>query len=215
MTGPSCLAVIASPLATQWGAVESVPASAISFEKLVQAELREAHPFVVRILELADRFVHLGVKYRRLRSARRLSRRDLARPLSRLSCSEFVWVLCSLAGLDMGEHPISSRRLAFGDCAYPRALCRVTDGSIRPGDLLVYEYPAEERAGPRRTPGKIGHVVIVVSVEERIVVGSHGRESTPRGERRGPGYRRLPAGWGHWSEGRTLKAKYRVAGNGA
>ena len=57
---------------------------------------------------------------------------------------------------------------------------------------------------------QVGHVVIMVSAKEQIVVGSHGRESTPEGARRGAGYRRLLDGREHWSQGRVLRATYRI-----
>jgi hypothetical protein len=55
-----------------------------------------------------------------------------------------------------------------------------------------------------------GHAVIVVSAERKIVVGSHGAESTPRGAPLGVGYRQLLHDWNAWTAGRTLKAVYRL-----
>ena len=117
-----------------------------------------------------------------------------------------------MAGFEMADHPMTSKMLAFADQVYPQAWLRVTDGSIKPGDILVYTHSREELARQKQAFGKseVGHVVVVVSVERRIVVGSHGRESTPDGVRPGAGYRRLLRGWEHWTKGRTLQAIYRM-----
>jgi len=211
------LAAIASALAfssavVPSATVEAVAPSEVSLQQLSETELKDADPTVIRVLQLADQFVAQGVKYRRLKALRRLSRSDLSVPPRRLSCSEFVWYLFSVAGLDMGEHPISSKRLAFRDNVYPLAFTKVTDGTVRPGDVLVYANSADELARQKQTLGvsQVGHVVIMVSAKEQIVVGSHGRESTPEGARRGAGYRRLLDGREHWSQGRVLRATYRI-----
>lgn len=52
---------------------------------------------------------------------------------------------------------------------------------------------------------------MVVSVNQKIVIGSHGDESTPLGAPTGVGYRRLLTDWNQWTAGRTLKAIYRLS----
>jgi hypothetical protein len=208
----SCLTAVAPLATTVHAAVENVAPSAVSLETLGGTELKDASPEVVRLLALADDIVQQGVKYRRLKSARQLSPEKLGRPLRRLSCSEFVWSLFSLAGFDMGDHPVSSRRLAFAADPYPRVLAKVTDGSLIPGDVLVYGHPADALAGQKVTPGtgEVNHVVVVVSAKQAIVVGSHGRESTAEGGALGAGYRHLVGGFGEWSHGRVLMGTFRL-----
>jgi hypothetical protein len=209
----SCLTAIVSVSTVAGAAVEGVDPSAVSLDALRETELKDASPAVIRILETADRLVRQGVRYRRLKSARRLSLDTLSASRRSLSCSEFVWSVFSLARLDMGAHPVSSKRLAFTDDPYPGILIRVTDGSIRPGDLLVYAHPAADLAarGQAGGFGEISHVVVVVSARQGIVVGSHGRESSGQGEALGAGYRRLVGGWNEWLHGRALTATYRLA----
>ncbi len=195
------------------GVIEEVAPSEISLDALKEAEFKGIDPLPVRILELADELVRQRVRYRRYRTSRRLSREDLTVLKPRLSCSEFIWYLFSRAGLNMGDHPVISKRMAFKEGIYSDALVKITDGTIRPGDILAYANSPEELEAQKKKfgRGQVGHVVIVVSVDRRIVVGSHGRESTPPGGKMGAGYRRLLRGWEHWTNGRTLRATYRLS----
>ncbi len=54
-----------------------------------------------------------------------------------------------------------------------------------------------------------GHAVLVVSVQKKIVIGSHGFEFTPGGTSTGVGYRGILGSWQNWTAGRTLQAIYR------
>lgn len=211
----SCLTAASVGPGVATAAVETVPAAAVQFPSLVDTELRDADPAVLRVLELADHLARQGVRYRRLKSRRRLSAEKLSMTPKRLSCSEFVWALFSLAEHDMGPRPVSSRRLALEADPYPGALVRVTDGTILPGDVLAYADPATTMATPssERAAAVVSHVVIVVSARQRIVVGSHGHESTEDGETPGVGFRRLDD-WRHWSHGRVLMATFRLRPGG-
>lgn len=193
--------------------IASLAPSEVSLSDIQKKEFEGANPFVIRLLEQADDLVRRGIGYRPYRASRPLSRKDLTPLKRRLSCSEFVWCLFSLAGFDMGEHPVKSKKMAFKENVYPQTLIKVTDGSIFPGDILVYAHPREELKRQRNLFGKseVGHVVIVVSADRKIVVGSHGRESTPHGGETGTGYRKLLQSWTHWTNGRTLQATYRLS----
>lgn len=200
-------------LETERNIIANLAPSEVCLSDIQTKELQKANPFVIRLLEQADDLVRRGIGYRPYRASRPLSRKDLAPLKRRLSCSEFVWCLFSLAGFDMGEHPVKSKKMAFKENVYPQTLIKVTDESILPGDILVYAHPREELKRQRDLFGKseVGHVVIVVSADQKIVVGSHGRESTPRGGETGTGYRKLLQGWAHWTNERTLQATYRLS----
>lgn len=192
--------------------IEEVACSKISLEEMKETELKGADPSLMRLFDLTDGLVHRGIRYRRYKSSRQLSSNDLTIFKPRLSCSEFVWYVFSLAGFRMGERPIKSKKMAFENNIYPEALSKVTDESVRPGDLLVYANSKEESKKQKELFGKslVGHVVIVLSVEQKIVIGSHGRESTPEGGATGAGYRRLLQGWEHWTHERMLRTTYRI-----
>jgi hypothetical protein len=44
-----------------------------------------------------------------------------------------------------------------------------------------------------------------------LVVGSHGKESTPESAPTGVGYRVMEDGFGEWTLGRKLRAVYRIS----
>lgn len=178
----------------------------------IETEIKKLPWDLLCLLDLADQLVRRGTRYRRYRRDRTLSLKNLARTKRRLSCSEFIWYLLSLAGLNVGEHPLSSKRMAFRRVVYPEALEKVSGLDIRIGDILVYAHSREVLKSQRELFGKseVGHVVMVVSTQPKIVVGSHGLESTPEGEPTGAGYRRLLCGWRQWTKQRPLQAVYRV-----
>lgn len=186
--------------------------SSIPVVKILQHEARKASPAVVRIIETADDLVRRGVRYRFDDKSHALSRRQIGIFQPELSCSEFAWYVISRSGLDLGNKHLQTRDLAFRDGMYSAAMQRVTDGSIKPGDLLIYDHPLAELQREQKLTGKCpsGHAVIVVSAEEKIVVGSHFFKSTPSGAPTGAGYRKLLNGWNHWTDNRTLRAVYRV-----
>ena len=191
--------------------VDFVAPDGISLAKLRQTELQGANQAVLDILAKADELVRRGVRYRPSKLVDGLDREDLPQFQPKLSCSEFVWYVLSLTGLDLGGRHLETRKLAYQEQVYPKALERVVDGSIKPGDMLVY-VPPPDKLGQKTRSGKTptGHVVIVVSVSEKIVVGSHYRTSTPRPAPTGAGYRRLLKGWDQWTADRKLQAIYRV-----
>jgi len=180
--------------------------------RILQHEARKASPTVVKIIETADNLVRRGVRYRFDDKYHALSRRQIGIFQPELSCSEFAWYVMSCAGLDLGNKHLQTRDLAYRDGMYSSAMERVTDGSIKPGDLLVYDHPLADLQREQKLTGKCpsGHAVIVVSAEEKIVVGSHFFKSTPSGAPTGVGYRKLLGGWDHWTDNRTLRAVYRV-----
>lgn len=184
----------------------------VSLESLLRSELAKSDPTVICIFREADELVRRGVEYRHDSSAHVLTRADLSTFQHALSCSEFVWYVCSLCGLDMGDRHVETREMAYTDGVYENALVRVTSASIEPGDILVYEFPETKLEHEQELAERVrsGHTVIVVSCRQRIVVSSHFHESTPPGAPTGAGYRKLLNGWGHWTEGRTLRAVYRI-----
>jgi cell wall-associated NlpC family hydrolase len=145
-----------------------------------------------------------------------LKRADLEQPPRALSCSELVYYAFARSGVELGDEHMRTRFLAYSDPhPYAASMIRVSDGSILPGDLLVYHWDREEveRWLIERGKTRPGHVVIAVSSEKRLVIGSHGKESTPEGGLTGVGYRILDEGFGSWTRGRTLRAVYRLYGN--
>jgi len=164
------------------------------------------------LIDLADKLVREGIRYRLYKRDRTLSLRNLVRPKRRLSCSEFIWYLLSLAGWNMGNAPVSSKRMAFRPGVYAEALEKVSDLSVHTGDILVYTHSRKVLKRQKETFGKsqVGHVVMVVSTRPKIVVGSHGLESTSEGGPIGVGYRRMLHDWDHWTKGRPLQAVYRI-----
>ena len=172
----------------------------------------KASPAVYKMLNTADELVRRGVQYRFDDKFHALSRSQLGAFQPELSCSEFVWYVYSRAGMDLGNQHLQTQELAYRNGVYANALEKVTDGTIKPGDVLIYEHPLAELQREKRLTGKChsGHAVIVLSADEKIVVGSHFYRSTPTGAPTGAGYRRLLNGWDHWTANRTLRAVYRI-----
>lgn len=186
----------------------------VNLTGLARGELRSEDPRVLELLRNADALVRRGIGYRKDSRENPLTRTDLHALPDSLSCSEFVWVVYSLAGMDLGNHHIETKELAFDKGVYAPYLVKLQPHEeIHPGDMLVYEYPDEQLIEEEEESGRYraGHVVIVVSALQRIVVGSHGDESTPPQSPTGAGYRRLLEGWNRWTAGRTLRAIYRLS----
>ena len=183
----------------------------VALAELRGGELAAAAPAVGCALELADSLARRGIGYHHDQARQRLRARDLKQPPPELSCSEFVWYVYTSCGVDLGPRHRNTRKLAYSKHNYPRGMDRVDGARILPGDLLVYEFDPEELKRRARLVGgeKAGHVVLVVSAERRIVVGSHGEASTPVGAPEGVGYRSLRGDFSRWTEGRTLRAIYR------
>jgi len=200
----------ATPLARELAylAPDQVPRAALR-----AGELAQASPVVLCALELADALARRGIGYHHDQARHVLRLETLASgPLPpELSCSEFVWFVYSRCGLDLGEVHRNTRELSYAERNYPRGMQRVQDGSIRAGDLLVYDFDLAEleRRAALVEGEKAGHVVLVVSARERILVGSHGLASTPAGAAQGVGYRRLQGDFSRWTAGRALRAIYR------
>ena len=205
VTGPTAWS--AAPAAT---VAEPVPADAPFLAAVAALDGIDPATPAGRLLTAADDLTRRGTKYRRLRTERRLGPADVPASPGRLSCSEFVWIAARRAGIDVGDRPTSSRRLASTSGRYSGAFTRVTDGTLLPGDLLVYGPPGAPPSSRGRAPRPVSHVVILVSPRTGLVVGSHGRESTPAGTPRGAGYRRLVGSLTEWPGGRTLQAVYRI-----
>jgi len=205
------LAAALACAAPRAGELEYLAPDQVPLAELLGGEIPPAAPAVRCALELSDSLARRGVGYHR-DEARHLLTRENAPPLPpELSCSEFVWYVYTVCGVDLGDRHRNSRELAFAEHNYPRGMHRVRDGSIRPGDLLVYDFDPEELERGAKLPEgeRAGHVVLVVSPEQRILVGSHGAASTPVGAPEGVGYRRARGDLSRWTEGRTLRATYR------
>jgi hypothetical protein len=99
--------------------------------------------------------------------------------------------------------------------AYRKAMVKVPGpwqlDLLQPGDLLVYEFSEEELAAMKaRHEDRAGHVVMLVSPEDKVIVGSHGAFSTPEDAVSGVGYRGIVGSMLDWTEGRILRAVYRL-----
>jgi hypothetical protein len=186
----------------------------VNLSGLERSELAQEKSVIFKILEQADAFARLGIGYRTDKRRTPLTRADFHAPPADLSCTEFVWLVYSLAGLNLGNFHIETKEMAYDKGVYAPILVKLKPTTeIRPGDILVYEYPDAELMQEIEYEGRYhaGHAVIVVSAERKIVVGSHGAESTPSGAPLGVGYRRLLHEWNAWTAGRTLKAVYRLS----
>lgn len=185
----------------------------VHLSDLKETELKGENPYVIRFLENADKLARSVIGYRKDKRSTPLTRANLFDLPDKLSCTEFIWAVYSLSGLDLGNFHIETKEMAYDKGVYAPYISKLKpDVEIRPGDTLVYEYPDEELISEEEETGRYrsGHAVMVVSTSQKIVVGSHGTESTPEGAPGGVGYRRLLGGWTSWTEGRTLKAIYRL-----
>jgi hypothetical protein len=188
-----------------WVGPEDVP-----LDSLERSELVSTPPVVRCAIRTAHALAQQRVAYRHDGT---LARADLDRPPLALSCSELVYYAYARCGVDLGDAHMRTRFLAYADPPpYATSMIRVGDGSILPGDLLVYHWDRQqvEQWLAERGRTRPGHVVIAVSPSKGIVLGSHGRESTPEGGVTGVGYRTLPDGLATWTLGRTLRAVYRL-----
>lgn len=196
--------------------VANVPSTQFSVVEMLKTEWKDLDPRIIRVLKIADRMTRRHVGYHGDKNfGKKLTQNDLYyihHHVRQLSCSEFVWYAFAISNFPMGITHIETKDLAYGKHPYRKALYRVKDGSIQPGDVLVYEFPMKELKKEQKSQGtfRAGHVMIVASANHRIVVGSHGDASTPPGAVPGVGYRKLLKGWDQWTEGRTLKAVYRA-----
>jgi len=192
--------------------VAYVDPNQLEVQQILIREAEKAAPTVAQVINTADELVRKGVRYRFDDKDHELDRQQTKVFQPELSCSEFAWYVFSRAGLDLGDQHLQTRDLAFREGAYAPAMERVIDGSIKPGDLLVYSQPLDELKREQKLTGKwpSGHAVIVVSADEKIVVGSHFYKSTPTGAPTGAGYRKLLSGWVQWTDHRTLRAVYRI-----
>ena len=185
----------------------------VNLTGLEYAELVEEKYQIKKILEQADALARLGIGYRTDKRDDPLTRADIGNPSDDLSCTEFIWLVYSSAGLDLGNFHIETKEMAYDKGVYAPYLVKLRPSNdIEPGDTLIYEYPDEELIKEEEKTGsyRSGHAVMVVSVNQKIIIGSHGDESTPIGAPTGVGYRRLLTDWNQWTAGRTLKAIYRL-----
>jgi len=185
----------------------------VHLSDLKETELKGENPYVIRFLENADKLARSVIGYRKDKRSAPLTRANLFDLHDELSCTEFIWVVYSLSGLDLGNFHIETKEMAYDKGVYAPYLAKLKPNvEIKPGDTLVYEYPDEELIREEEETGRYrsGHAVMVVSTKQKIVVGSHGSESTPANAPVGIGCRRLLGGWTSWTAGRTLKAVYRL-----
>lgn len=184
----------------------------VDLAKLEKTELSRRNKQLLAVLERADALARTEIGYRTDKRSDPLTRADLTSPPPDLSCTEFVWLAYSQSGIDLGNFHIETKEMAYDQGVYAPELVKLPpSAAIRPADILVYEYPEEELIQEEEHDGRYraGHAVIVVSAKRKIVVGSHGAESTPDGATTGVGYRQLLDGWAQWTAGRSLRAIYR------
>jgi len=79
------------------------------------------------------------------------------------------------------------------------------------GDFIKYPDETLIRQEEETRHYRAGYAVLVVSVQRKIVIGSHGFESTSRGATTCVEYRRILGSWRNWTAGGTLQAIYRFA----
>lgn len=185
----------------------------VNLAALEDAELAQERYQVKKILEEADALARSRIGYRTDKRDAPLTRAYIGHPPENLSCTEFIWLIYSSAGLDLGNFHIETKEMAYDKGVYEPYLVKLRPSTaVRPGDTLIYEYPDEELIREEEEAGRYrsGHAVMVVSSDQKIVIGSHGDESTPLGAPTGVGYRRLLTDWSQWTAGRTLKAIYRL-----
>lgn len=192
--------------------IKYVPTSSISLKTLQKTEWKNASPELLCVLKKADELARRGVEYRYDSPSTLLTREDLKHSPASISCSELIWYVYSACGLDLGDHHIETKEMAYSKGVYAKAFRKVLYDRIRPGDILVYEYSLHKLKREEALTGRYhsGHVVIVVSSKKKIVIGSHYLKSSPGDVLPGVGYRKLLKGWNQWTAGRTLKAVYRV-----
>ena len=186
----------------------------VNLEKLKMGELAHQPERIIDLLEIADRLSREKIGYRTDSRKHPLTRQEINDPPEALSCTEFVWLVYSRSGVDLGNFHIETKEMAYDKGVYAPWLVKLKPlEAIQPGDILVYEYPDETLIRQEEETGRYhsGHAVLVVSVQQKIVIGSHGFESTPRGAATGVGYRRMLGSWENWTAGRTLQAIYRFA----
>ena len=184
----------------------------VSLKNLERGEWKGVSPELLCVLKKADSLARRRVGYRFDSSSRPLTREDLKARPTELSCSELVWYVFSVCGIDLGDGPIETKEMAYNKDVYAPFLKKVRHTRIRPGDILVYDYPLKTLQREKALTGKYrsGHAVIVVSRKGRVVIGSHYYGSSPGDVMPGVGYRKLLKGWGSWTAGRKLRAVYRL-----
>ncbi len=132
-----------------------------------------------------------------------------------LSPTEFVWMIYRRCGLPIGERPMTTREWVSEAGAYPDALIRLPvdtqQSALRPGDILVYE-PDDPGDAPKSESADLrpGHIVVLVSPKEKLIVGAHEHISTRAGVEFGVSYRTVRGSLRAWTDGQPLRAIYRV-----
>ena len=186
----------------------------VNLEKLKMGELTHQPERIIDLLEIGDRLSREKIGYRTDSRTHPLTGQEINDPSEALSCTEFVWLVYSRSGVNLENFHIETKEMAYENGVYAPWLVKLKPlETIQPGDILVYEYPDETLIRQEEETGRYhsGHAVLVVSVQQKIVIGSHGFESTPRGALTGVGYRRILGSWQSWTAGRTLQAIYRFA----
>lgn len=186
----------------------------VDLGELLETELANTDALIKEALRESDRLARASVRYRMDDPDDPLTRDEIHLSHRRLSCSEFVWLVYSLENLDLGNIHAQTKEMAYESGVYQSSMVKLGPNTeARAGDILVYNYHEEDLEREERDRGRhrSGHAVIVVSSEKRIVVGSHGRISTPTDASAGVGYRKLlHPQWNLWTGGRRLRAVYRV-----
>jgi len=186
----------------------------VNLQSLLNNDFGNEEPQIIEFLKQADALARSGIGYRTDNRSDPLTRANIHPPPQNLSCTEFIWLVYSLSGLNLGNFHIETKEMAYDRGVYAPHLVKLEPSSeILPGDTLVYEYGDKELIREEEEKGRYrsGHAVMVVSAKKKIVVGSHGNESTPRGAPTGVGYRMLLHEWDQWTAGRRLRAIYRLS----
>jgi hypothetical protein len=194
------------------GILEYLSPDAVNIQGLEQTELAQANSQILEILEQADTLARSRIGYRTDKRSDPLTRAGMHRLPDNLSCTEFIWLVYSLSGMDLSNFHIETKEMAYDKGVYSPFLVKLKPTeAVQPGDTLIYEYSDRELIREEEQTGhfRSGHAVMVVSAKRKIVVGSHGAESTPPGAPTGVGYRRLLKDWDKWTAERSLKAIYR------
>jgi len=186
----------------------------VDLPSLLRAELSNEKPQIMGFLKQADALARSNIGYQTDKRNDPLTRANIHPIPQNLSCTEFVWLVYTLSGLNLGNFHIETKEMAYDRGVYAPYLVKLKpSNAVQPGDTLVYEYSDQELIREEEQKGQYrsGHAVMVVSTKRKIVIGSHGDESTPRGAPTGVGYRMLKHEWDKWTACRRLKAIYRLS----
>ena len=85
----------------------------VDLSNLKKTELRGENPSVIRFLENVDKLARSKIRYRKDKRSTPVTRANLHAQSDSLSCTEFIWVVYSLSGLNLGNFHIETKELAY------------------------------------------------------------------------------------------------------